>query len=79
MNRHAIALGVGLTLAGSQALAAGNTFFDDVDPLTGANTPIPVGAFQEATNALLLPSGPGITLTQTSIADPTSTPSKPKS
>lgn len=44
------------TLA-SPAFALGNTLFDDVAPLTGANTPIPVGSPLEATNALLLPAG----------------------
>ncbi|MCB1899100.1 hypothetical protein [Cognatazoarcus halotolerans] len=53
-----ITLAVLAALSVPSAMAAGNTLFDDVAPLTGANTPIPVGSPLEATNPLLLPDGP---------------------
>lgn len=52
-----ITLAVLAALSVPSAMAAGNTLFDDVAPLTGANTPIPVGSPLEATNPLLLPDG----------------------
>ena len=70
MRLATIAGAAGVVLAATIAPAhAANTLFDDVSPLTGANVPIPVGSYMEGTNAFLLPSGPGVTITQTSIAD----------
>ena len=48
---------IALAASAGPALAAGNTLFDDVAPLTGTNTPLPVGSPLEATHALLLPGG----------------------
>ncbi len=74
-SRIAVAVAVACAAIGN-ASAAGNTLFDDVTPNLVPNVPIPAGGPAEftapnLTSALVLPTGPGITITQTSIAQRT--------
>ncbi len=57
-----------LLAAGAQAHAAGNTLFDEVLPLTVPSVPVPVGSPLEKTHAFVLSGGPGVVLTQQSVA-----------
>lgn len=61
-----LALAVFGAFVSTQALAAGNTLFDEVNPLTTLAAPVAVA--DEATDGLLVSSGAGFNLTVTSLA-----------
>jgi secreted PhoX family phosphatase len=61
-----IALALLGAFASTQALAAGNTLFDELDPLTAPAVAVSVA--DEATHGLLVSSAPGINVTVTSLA-----------
>ncbi|QID17252.1 DUF839 domain-containing protein [Nitrogeniibacter mangrovi] len=61
-----LALAVFGVFASAQAFAAGNTLFDELDPLTAPSSAVSVA--DEATQALLLSTAPGITVTQSTLA-----------